>query len=199
MSYWRIYSCFFVTFKTVVFIINWSNLNQNAVQFQQWLNFFKNQCKLFDVVLRSSPLYNVFWCRELAKDFVVAGTAGESLYGACEAMFKPDMVCNIRFFSLLLDIRMLFHGILCIPESPSWLLDIVFSFYNALLTLWFNFYPGTWGVVWNCISSFVIICWPWLFEWLGRTCLHCVRLIKLHSVIPHITHFHCWKQNYLCW
>ena len=31
--------------------------------------------------------------RELAKDFVVAGTASESLYGACEAMFKPDMVC----------------------------------------------------------------------------------------------------------
>lgn len=31
--------------------------------------------------------------RELAKDFVVAGTASESLYGACEAMFKPEMVC----------------------------------------------------------------------------------------------------------
>ncbi|KAK9219773.1 hypothetical protein WN943_008419 [Citrus x changshan-huyou] len=29
--------------------------------------------------------------KELAKDFVVAGTAGESLYGACEAMFKPDL------------------------------------------------------------------------------------------------------------
>lgn len=33
--------------------------------------------------------------RELAKDFVVAGTASESLYGACEAMFKPDMVRHI--------------------------------------------------------------------------------------------------------
>ncbi|KAL9255158.1 Xyloglucan galactosyltransferase XLT2-like protein [Drosera capensis] len=29
--------------------------------------------------------------KELAKDFVVAGTSSESLYGACEAMFKPDM------------------------------------------------------------------------------------------------------------
>ncbi|KAF5942301.1 hypothetical protein HYC85_019943 [Camellia sinensis] len=29
--------------------------------------------------------------RELAKDFVVSGSASESLYGACEAMFKPDM------------------------------------------------------------------------------------------------------------
>ncbi|KAJ0667836.1 putative proteasome endopeptidase complex [Helianthus annuus] len=28
---------------------------------------------------------------KLAKDFVVAGTASESLYGACESMFKPDM------------------------------------------------------------------------------------------------------------
>ena len=33
-------------------------------------------------------------CRELAKDFVVAGTASESLYGACESMFRPDMVCH---------------------------------------------------------------------------------------------------------
>ncbi|KAL0651783.1 hypothetical protein Bca4012_094474 [Brassica carinata] len=30
--------------------------------------------------------------KELAKDFVVSGTASESLYGACEAMYKPDMV-----------------------------------------------------------------------------------------------------------
>ncbi|KAL5145483.1 Proteasome subunit beta type-3 [Glycine soja] len=29
--------------------------------------------------------------KELAKDFAVAGTASESLYGACESMFKPDM------------------------------------------------------------------------------------------------------------
>ncbi|CAA0809963.1 Proteasome subunit beta type-3-A [Striga hermonthica] len=29
--------------------------------------------------------------KELAKDFVVSGTASESLYGACESMFKPDM------------------------------------------------------------------------------------------------------------
>ncbi|KAH0971319.1 hypothetical protein GBA52_023475 [Prunus armeniaca] len=31
-------------------------------------------------------------CMELTKDFVVAGTASESLYGACEAMFKPEML-----------------------------------------------------------------------------------------------------------
>lgn len=30
--------------------------------------------------------------RELAKDFVVSGTASESLYGACESMYKPNMV-----------------------------------------------------------------------------------------------------------
>lgn len=33
-------------------------------------------------------------CRELAKDFVVSGTASESLYGACESMFKADMVIH---------------------------------------------------------------------------------------------------------
>lgn len=33
-------------------------------------------------------------CRELAKDFVVAGTASESLYGACESLFKPDLVSH---------------------------------------------------------------------------------------------------------
>jgi hypothetical protein len=40
-------------------------------------------------------------CRELAKDFVVSGTASESLYGACESMFKPNMVCISRHFNNL--------------------------------------------------------------------------------------------------
>ncbi|XP_058076136.1 proteasome subunit beta type-3 isoform X2 [Magnolia sinica] len=35
--------------------------------------------------------------RELAKDFVVAGTAAESLYGACESMYKPDMESDELF------------------------------------------------------------------------------------------------------
>ncbi|KAK8968191.1 Proteasome subunit beta type-3-A [Platanthera guangdongensis] len=29
--------------------------------------------------------------KELAKDFVVSGSASESLYGVCESMYKPDM------------------------------------------------------------------------------------------------------------
>jgi hypothetical protein len=41
-------------------------------------------------------------CRELAKDFVVAGSASESLYGACESMFKPDMVSHQVYFVLFL-------------------------------------------------------------------------------------------------
>ncbi|KAF9608985.1 hypothetical protein IFM89_012324 [Coptis chinensis] len=36
-------------------------------------------------------------CRELAKDFVVAGTASESLYGACESMYKPNMEAEELF------------------------------------------------------------------------------------------------------
>ncbi|KAJ6337385.1 hypothetical protein OIU76_007122 [Salix suchowensis] len=35
--------------------------------------------------------------KELAKDFVVAGSASESLYGACEAFFKPDMAPDELF------------------------------------------------------------------------------------------------------
>ena len=51
----------------------------------------KHCAKLDDVFMK---------CRELAKDFVVAGTASESLYGACEAMYKPDLVSS--FLRLLL-------------------------------------------------------------------------------------------------
>ena len=29
---------------------------------------------------------------ETAEDFMVAGTAPDSLYGMCESMFRPDMV-----------------------------------------------------------------------------------------------------------
>ncbi|OMO72340.1 Proteasome, subunit alpha/beta [Corchorus olitorius] len=39
--------------------------------------------------------------RELAKDFVVAGTTSESLYGACESMFKENMVCHFSCFPML--------------------------------------------------------------------------------------------------
>lgn len=41
-------------------------------------------------------------CRQLAKDFVVSGTASESLYGACESMYKPDLVWNGFLLELLL-------------------------------------------------------------------------------------------------
>lgn len=46
-------------------------------------------------------------CRELAKDFVVAGTASESLYGACESMFKPDMVTFLILLKLKTKISIL--------------------------------------------------------------------------------------------
>lgn len=31
---------------------------------------------------------------ETAKDFMVAGTAQDSLYGMCESMYQPNLVCN---------------------------------------------------------------------------------------------------------
>ncbi|GJM97884.1 hypothetical protein PR202_ga14845 [Eleusine coracana subsp. coracana] len=40
--------------------------------------------------------------RELAKDFVVSGTASESLYGACESIFKPNMKIHKSLDNMLL-------------------------------------------------------------------------------------------------
>ena len=34
---------------------------------------------------------------ETAADFMVAGTAPDSLYGMCESMWRPDMVKSFRF------------------------------------------------------------------------------------------------------
>ncbi|KAB2612170.1 proteasome subunit beta type-3-A [Pyrus ussuriensis x Pyrus communis] len=60
---------------------------------------FGTSCTSFPVIAGLGDEDKPFICtmdsigaKELAKDFVVAGTASESLYGACEAMFKPDMV-----------------------------------------------------------------------------------------------------------
>lgn len=36
---------------------------------------------------------------ETAKDFMVAGTAQDSLYGMCESMYQPDLVCGCIFQS----------------------------------------------------------------------------------------------------
>jgi hypothetical protein len=38
---------------------------------------------------------------ETAKDFMVAGTAPDSLYGMCESMWRPDMVSGVLFFFFL--------------------------------------------------------------------------------------------------
>lgn len=34
-------------------------------------------------------------CINFAKDFVVAGTASANLYGICESLYEPDLVCLI--------------------------------------------------------------------------------------------------------
>lgn len=37
-------------------------------------------------------------CPMLAKDFVVSGSSTSSLYGMCEALYKPDLVrCRVKF------------------------------------------------------------------------------------------------------
>lgn len=35
---------------------------------------------------------DVIGCINWAKDFVVAGTASDSLFGICESLFEPDLV-----------------------------------------------------------------------------------------------------------
>ncbi|GAB2276060.1 hypothetical protein Dimus_010802 [Dionaea muscipula] len=52
-----------------------------------YVSLFFNNCS---ASINDAPLLK---CRELAKDFLVAGTSSKSLYGACEAIFRPDMVC----------------------------------------------------------------------------------------------------------
>jgi len=42
---------------------------------------------------------------ETAHDFMVAGTAPDSLYGMCESMWRPDMVSGRRERSILLNMR----------------------------------------------------------------------------------------------
>lgn len=72
-------------------------------------------------------------CRELAKDFVVAGTASESLYGACEAMFKPDMVC----FSIQLALPFPMHS-----QDLLFHLAVFFFFKYEIFSFWFFRYSG---------------------------------------------------------
>lgn len=51
--------------------------------------------------------------KEHAKDFVVASTASESLYGACEAMFKPDME-HEELFETISQALLLFVDLDCL-------------------------------------------------------------------------------------
>lgn len=37
-------------------------------------------------------------CIDLAKDFIVSGTASEQLFGTCESLWEPDLVCRFYFF-----------------------------------------------------------------------------------------------------
>ncbi len=37
-------------------------------------------------------------CLNFAKDFVVSGTTGPSLYGMCESLYEPDLV--VFYFSI---------------------------------------------------------------------------------------------------
>ena len=41
-------------------------------------------------------------CIDFAKDFIVSGTASDQLFGTCEGLWEPDLVCfAARFFFVL--------------------------------------------------------------------------------------------------
>ena len=44
---------------------------------------------------------------ETAHDFMVAGTAPDSLYGMCESMWRPDLVSRQHY--LLMSLRPVLH------------------------------------------------------------------------------------------
>lgn len=60
---------------------------------------------------------------------------------------------------------------------------------SAALTLYFNYYSGTWGIIWDHLSSTALISRSWLLEWLGRTCLCCVSFS--------CSAFYCIENNYV--
>lgn len=45
---------------------------------------------------------DVIGCINWAKDFVVAGTASDSLFGICESFFEPNMVLDAWLFNWVL-------------------------------------------------------------------------------------------------
>jgi hypothetical protein len=89
-------------------------------------------------LIKTFPLY-----RELAKDFVVSGTASESLYGACESMYKPNMVsflnwefciANLSRWFLIKISRLKITSGLCKISSKRIHLAFMLSFLNIHLS-----------------------------------------------------------------
>lgn len=44
---------------------------------------------------------DVIGCINFAKDFVVCGTASPNLYGMCESLWEPNLVCFVMIVSLI--------------------------------------------------------------------------------------------------
>jgi len=62
-------------------------------------------------------------CPMIATDFAVSGTCTEQMYGMCESLWVPDMVCKTRHFQLLYLLFCLecFDAICWMPGRTSWL------------------------------------------------------------------------------
>ena len=116
----------------------------------------------------------IFLCRELAKDFVVSGTASESLYGACESMYKPNMVCSlvhlISLFSweedMADDIFHICFGSTMFMKFLFWaVLLLQFCSYfeqSETVSSFFSHNIGTRRTLRDCIPSSDVISRSWL-------------------------------------
>ena len=129
----------------------------------------------------------LFVCRELAKDFVVSGTAWESLYGACESMYKPNMV---RVWAVNFSRRNMLDLHICLWSATYYTASTLPDFYHYYfvcafffcLTILFSMTKGTWRTLRDHIASSFVVSWPWLPQRVGRLCSGCVSSL-LASVI----------------
>ena len=99
-----------------------------------------------------------------AKDFVVAGTCSEQLFGMCESLFKPDMVRSWMFFVLPL-----------IRSSVDWKLHIFLPacFLLSFLALFFVL-SSSFVLLMSLSSSLIFAYFAFCFSFRSRN--SCLRL-----------------------
>jgi 20S proteasome subunit beta 3 len=79
----------------------------------------------------------------ISTDFAVIGTANEQLYGMCEALWHPDLVCRVFFFVILVT-NVYFFFIFVLFKEPA---DLFETISQALLNGFDRDAYSGWGAV----------------------------------------------------